>query len=103
MTGVWLTPAESGRRLKVSPQTVANWADLGRIRYTETPTGQRRYAAADVEAFDPPAPTSRIFWLEVDGSPVKVRAEISMSPSMLAQLASLVALTQADLDRGVGR
>lgn len=36
---------------RVSPSTVANWADTGRLRCFKTPGGHRRFQCQDVQAF----------------------------------------------------
>lgn len=46
-----LTPAEVARRFNVTITTVGKWADAGLIPSFRTPGGQRRFYAADVEAF----------------------------------------------------
>ena len=45
-----LTPAEAAVALDVDPGTLARWARSGKIRFTLTPGGTRRYDADDVEA-----------------------------------------------------
>lgn len=59
----WMRPGEAARRLGVSPQTVANYVDAGRLGALVLPSGHRRVAAADVERLAHqllpiPAPTS---------------------------------------------
>lgn len=48
-----MTPAEVADFFRVSPDTVARWADEGRLPCFRTPGGQRRYRRTDVEAFAP--------------------------------------------------
>lgn len=43
-----LTPGEVAKVLRVDPRTVTHWARMGRVRFTRTPGGHRRYYAADV-------------------------------------------------------
>lgn len=45
-----LLPAEAARLLRVDPKTVSVWARKGRIRSARTPSGHRRYYAADIRA-----------------------------------------------------
>lgn len=45
-----LTSGEVAARFRVGRSTVRRWADTGRIPSFKTPTGQRRYRAADIEA-----------------------------------------------------
>jgi excisionase family DNA binding protein len=46
-----LTPSDVARRFNVSVVTVGKWADAGLIPSFRTPGGQRRFYAADVDAF----------------------------------------------------
>jgi len=46
-----LTPGEVARLFKVSPSTVVNWADLGKLPSFKTIGGQRRFFRSDVDAF----------------------------------------------------
>ena len=46
----FLTPAETARRFRVDPKTVARWAKTGRISYVRTLGGHRRYPKSEVEA-----------------------------------------------------
>ena len=46
----YLTPGEVARALHVSPKTIIRWANEGRIPYTMTLGGHRRFQRADVEA-----------------------------------------------------
>lgn len=39
----------------VAPETVAMWADEGKVRHFKTPGGQRRYLYEDIEQFLPVA------------------------------------------------
>jgi excisionase family DNA binding protein len=39
----WLTSGQVARRLHVTPETVARWADQGRLEHRRTPGGHRRY------------------------------------------------------------
>ena len=39
----------------VAPETVAQWADDGKLKCFKTPGGQRRFLRRDVEPFLPPA------------------------------------------------
>lgn len=45
-----LTPAEVGRLFGVSPKTVTNWANKGRLGYQRTLGGHRRFRASVVLA-----------------------------------------------------
>jgi predicted site-specific integrase-resolvase len=45
-----LCPRDVARICHVNSGTVARWAKSGRLPFTLTPTGHRRYAVADVEA-----------------------------------------------------
>jgi excisionase family DNA binding protein len=45
-----MTPAEVAERFNVSTNTVAKWADDGRLPSFRTPGGQRRFHRADIEA-----------------------------------------------------
>ena len=55
-----LTPGEAASILRVSTDTLARWATLGKIRYTQLQSGHRRYRRADIEAartvVEPPNP-----------------------------------------------
>lgn len=46
-----LTSGEVATLFNVSVETVARWADDGKLPHFKTPGGQRRYRRADVEAF----------------------------------------------------
>jgi excisionase family DNA binding protein len=43
-----LTPAELGRIMRIEPRQIMRWAQEGRIRFTRTPGGHRRYFLEDV-------------------------------------------------------
>lgn len=45
-----LTPGDVAAIFGVSIETVAAWADDGRLPHFKTPTGQRRFRRADVDA-----------------------------------------------------
>lgn len=47
----WYKPGEAATLLGVTPKTVARIAEAGTIRAITLPSGHRRYAAADVDAF----------------------------------------------------
>ncbi|AAZ26477.1 response regulator [Colwellia psychrerythraea] len=44
-----LTPAQVGKLLSVSPITVRFWAKEGRLKFTTTPGGHRRFELSEVE------------------------------------------------------
>lgn len=44
-----LTPAEAAARLRVHPNTLAQWAKRGRLQAVQLPSGRRRYRAADID------------------------------------------------------
>lgn len=44
-----LTPAEVAALFNVNPKTVTRWATEGRIRYTRTLGGHRRYPRSEVD------------------------------------------------------
>lgn len=48
---VWLTPAQVAKRFHVSPITVRNWANTGKLEAVTTPGGHRRFNLAAVEDF----------------------------------------------------
>jgi excisionase family DNA binding protein len=48
-----LTPKQVAKIFKVSPDTVAGWAENGKLPYFKTPGGHRRFRRVDVEAFLP--------------------------------------------------
>ena len=39
----WLTSGQVARRLHVTPETVARWANQDRLAHRRTPGGHRRY------------------------------------------------------------
>lgn len=45
-----LTPGQVADMLRVGVETVARWADEGRIRCVRTPGGRRRYREAEIRA-----------------------------------------------------
>lgn len=45
----WLRPAEAHARFGIPTDTLARWADTGRVRRRVTAGGHRRYLAADVQ------------------------------------------------------
>ena len=51
MSDKYLTPEEASKILKVSNQTLVDWANKGKIKYTRTRGGHRRYLLSDI---DPP-------------------------------------------------
>lgn len=50
-TRPFLTPTEVATLLRVSPITVRQWAQKGKLSAKVTPGGHRRFSPADVEAF----------------------------------------------------
>lgn len=46
---MYLTPKETQKRYGYHPKTLANWADAGKIRFTRSPGGHRRYAVDSLE------------------------------------------------------
>lgn len=53
-----LRPVDVARLLGVHPDTVRRWADAGVLPYWRSPTGQRRFRRADIDAVRQlPAPT----------------------------------------------
>lgn len=46
----YLTAGEAARLAQVSIDTIRRWGEAGRIPMTRTPTGNRRFRRADVEA-----------------------------------------------------
>ncbi len=49
-TTVWLSRAEVARALQVAPVTVGRWAAEGKLPYSKTLGGRRRFHRDDVEA-----------------------------------------------------
>ncbi|WP_271216348.1 BldC family transcriptional regulator [Streptosporangium carneum] len=49
-TGRLLTPGEVASMFRVDPKTVTRWAREGRLTFTRTPGGQRRYWETEVRA-----------------------------------------------------
>jgi len=47
----YLTPSQAAERLMVSPVTLRHWALAGKLAYTTTPGGHRRFALDEVERF----------------------------------------------------
>jgi len=45
-----LTPRQVADLFAVTPDTVARWAESGRLTATRTPGGHRRYRRSDVDA-----------------------------------------------------
>jgi excisionase family DNA binding protein len=45
-----LTPSEVASMFGVLPQTVGRWARAGKVKFTRTPGGHRRYREADIRA-----------------------------------------------------
>lgn len=46
----WLTPLEAAKRLGVTVRTLHRWEQIGLVHPVRTPTNQRRYDAAEIEA-----------------------------------------------------
>ena len=46
----YLTPSEAAKRLHVSPNTIARWANEGRIPCVVTMGGHRRFRQKDIDA-----------------------------------------------------
>jgi excisionase family DNA binding protein len=51
MTDTPLTLSQVAALFGVSPQTVRDWANAGKLAHFRTPSGQRRFRRADVDAF----------------------------------------------------
>jgi len=47
----WFTPADVAAQFHVSPITVRNWANSGKLKSTVTPGGHRRFSAESVDEF----------------------------------------------------
>jgi len=47
----WFTPADVAAQFHVSPITVRNWANSGKLKTTITPGGHRRFSAQSVDEF----------------------------------------------------
>ena len=47
----YLTPAQAAERLMVSPVTLRHWALAGKLAFTTTPGGHRRFTLEEVERF----------------------------------------------------
>lgn len=45
-----LSTGQAARRLQVSIDTIRRWGEAGRLPMVKTPTGNRRFRRADVEA-----------------------------------------------------
>lgn len=46
---MYLTPKEVQRRFGFHPKTLANWANAGKIQFTTSPGGHRRYSIESLE------------------------------------------------------
>lgn len=46
-----MTPAEVAATLRVDAKTVTRWAKTGRLSFTWTPGGHRRYLRPEVESY----------------------------------------------------
>lgn len=46
-----LTTGDVAKAFNVSPVTVINWADTGKLPSFRTPGGHRRFRQADIDAF----------------------------------------------------
>lgn len=44
-----MTPAMVAKVFSVTPHTVTNWANAGKLPYFTTPGGHKRFSKADVE------------------------------------------------------
>ena len=51
MESKFLNVGKAASYLGVSPASLRQWSDAGRVRVYRTPGGQRRYRPADLEAF----------------------------------------------------
>lgn len=45
-----LTPREVAEIFAVNPKTVVRWANTGKLRFTRTPGGRRRYSRREIES-----------------------------------------------------
>lgn len=45
----FMTPGEVAAVFGVSPETIANWADDGKLEHVRTPGGHRRFRRTSVE------------------------------------------------------
>jgi excisionase family DNA binding protein len=50
----WLQTGAAAEILGVSPSTLQNWADAGKVLHWRAPSGQRRFRRSDIEALLPP-------------------------------------------------
>jgi len=51
MDAAFMNVSTAATYLGVSPASLRQWSDDGRVRVYRTPGGQRRYRVADLEAF----------------------------------------------------
>lgn len=49
---MYLTPKEVQEKFGYHPRTLSRWADEGKIEYTKSPGGHRRYSLKSLEALD---------------------------------------------------
>jgi excisionase family DNA binding protein len=54
----FLTPGEVAQMFGVTPRTVANWCDKGRLAFVATLGGQRRILASSLQGLPPSAKTA---------------------------------------------
>lgn len=47
---MYLTPKQVQKQYGFHPKTLANWADVGKIAYTKSPGGHRRYLSSSLDA-----------------------------------------------------
>lgn len=76
----WLTLGDASKQLGVSPATLRQWADKGKVRSFRTPGGHRRFSISEMRsmvAAKPPAYPDRQLELLIHGALGRARLEIA--------------------------
>jgi len=80
-SGEWLTLRAASKQLGVSPGTLRQWADKGKVRTFRTPGGHRRFSIAEMQskvtAVPPAAPPARQVELLIHSALGRARLEIA--------------------------
>lgn len=76
----WLTLGDASKQLGVSPATLRQWADKGKVRSFRTPGGHRRFNVSEMHsmvAVNPPAHSARQVELLIHSALGRARLEIA--------------------------
>jgi excisionase family DNA binding protein len=101
----WLTLREACKRLGVSPATLRQWADAGKVQSFRTPGGHRRFLLSQLDTLaipPPPRPKLQTEWI-IHNAIGKARMEITSGRLDQEKWHSSFNATTKELHRQLGQ